>query len=155
MAHRTVRKVTEDIDRFHFNTAVPALMVLSNELNDYVGGSPQRETYEEVLRLLLLMMAPMTPHLAHELWERRGHGSMLANESWPIWDPELAKEEMVTLVIQVNGKVRERVEVSADITSEQATELAMGSDRIRSWIDGQELKRVIARPPSLVNVVVG
>ncbi len=80
---------------------------------------------------------------------------MLANESWPIWDPELAKEEMVTLVIQVNGKVRERVEVSADITSEQATELAMGSDRIRSWIDGQEVKRVIARPPSLVNVVVG
>jgi leucyl-tRNA synthetase len=155
LAHRTVRKVTEDIDRFHFNTAVPALMVLSNELADYASGSPQRETYEEVLRLLLLLMSPMTPHLAHELWEVKGHGSMLADESWPAWDPALAKEETATLVIQVNGKVRDRVEVSADITSEQATDLAMSSDKIQSWIDGQEVQRVIARPPNLVNVVIG
>jgi leucyl-tRNA synthetase len=150
-----VRKVTEDIDRFHFNTAVPALMMLSNALADYVAGSPHRETYEEVLRLLLLLMAPMTPHLAHEIWELKGYGPMLADEPWPVWDEELAKEEMVTLVIQVNGKVRDRIEVRADLTPEQATELAMGSEKIQTWIDGQEVKRVIARPPSLVNVVVG
>ncbi len=155
VAHRTVRKVTEDIDRFHFNTAVPALMVLSNELSDYLSGSPREETYEEVLRLLLLLLSPMTPHLAHELWEQRGYGIMLADESWPAWDAELAKEETVTLVIQVNGKVRDRLEVSADITSEQASELAMGSEKIQTWIDGQEVKRIIARPPNLVNVVVG
>ena len=155
LAHRTVRKVTEDIDRFHFNTAVPALMVLSNELNDYLAGSPREETFEEILRLMLLLLSPMTPHLAHELWEMRGYGSMLATEPWPVWDPELAREETATLVIQVNGKVRDRVEVSADITSEQATELALSSDKIQSWIDGQEVERVISRPPSLVNVVVG
>jgi len=155
LAHRTVRKVTEDIDRFHFNTAVPALMVLSNELGDYLSGSPREETYEEVLRLLLLMMSPMTPHIAHELWERKGYGSMLATESWPTWDRDLAREETVTLVIQVNGKVRHRVDVSADITSEQATELALGSEKIQSWFDGQEVKRVISRPPNLVNIVVG
>jgi leucyl-tRNA synthetase len=80
---------------------------------------------------------------------------MLADESWPIWDAELAKEETVTLVIQVNGKVRDRVEVSADITSDQATDMAMSSDKIQSWIDGQKVQRVIARPPNLVNVVVG
>ncbi|HEX6300521.1 MAG TPA: leucine--tRNA ligase [Acidimicrobiia bacterium] len=155
LAHRTVRKVTEDIDRFHFNTAVPALMVLCNEFSDYLSGSPRRETYEDVLRLLLLLLAPMTPHIAHELWEQKGYGNMLATEAWPTWDPELAKEESATLVIQVNGKVRDRIEVSADITSDQARELALGSDKIQSWIDGQEVKRVIARPPNLVNVVVG
>jgi leucyl-tRNA synthetase len=155
LAHRTVRKVTEDINRFHFNTAVPALMVLSNGLGDYLSGSPREQTYEEVLRLLLLLMSPMTPHIAHELWEQKGYGSMLATESWPTWDPELAREETVTLVIQVNGKVRHRVEVSADITSEQATELALGYDKIQSWLDGQEVKRVISRPPNLVNIVVG
>jgi leucyl-tRNA synthetase len=155
LAHRTVRKVTEDIDRFHFNTAVPALMVLSNEFIDYLSGSPRAETYGEVLRLLLLLLSPMTPHIAHEVWEQKGYGGMLANESWPAWDADLAKEETVTLVIQVNGRVRDRVEVSADISSDQAGELALSSDKIRSWIDGQEVKRVISRPPNLVNIVVG
>jgi leucyl-tRNA synthetase len=155
LTHRTVRKVTEDIDRFHFNTAVPALMVLSNEFSEYLAASPRAQTYQEVLRLLLLLMSPMTPHLAHELWEQKGYGSMLATESWPDWDPELAKEETVTLVIQVNGRVRDRFEVSADITADQATEFALGSEKVRPWIDGQEVSRVISRPPNLVNIVVG
>ena len=155
MAHRTVRKVTEDIERFHFNTAVPALMVLSNELADYLTRSPRRETHEEVVRLLVLLLAPMTPHLAHEMWERLGYGDMLAREPWPEWDEDLAREETVTLVVQVNGKVRDRFEVSADITAEQAEEAALASERVREWIDGQQVRRVIARPPSLVNVVVG
>jgi leucyl-tRNA synthetase len=155
LAHRTVRKVTEDIDRFHFNTAVPALMVLSNELGDYLADAPREETYAEVLRLLLLLLAPMTPHIAHELWEARGHGEMLATEQWPTWDEELAREETVTLVIQVNGRVRDRLDVSADITAEQAEEAALSSEKIQEWIDGQEVRRVIARPPNLVNLVVG
>jgi len=153
-AHRTVRKVTEDIDRFHFNTAVPALMILSNELADYLSGSPRKKTYDEVLRLLLLMLSPMTPHLAHELWERMGYGTMLALEPWPTWDEELAREEMVTLVVQVNGKVRDRFEVSVETTAEQAEQMALDSERIQQWIDGQQVQKVIARPPNLVNVVV-
>jgi leucyl-tRNA synthetase len=155
LAHRTVRKVTEDIDRFHFNTAVPALMVLSNALGDYVAKSPHKETFEEVFRLLLLLLAPMTPHIAHELWEMKGHGTMLALETWPTWDEGLAREETVTLVVQINGKVRDRVDVSADITAEQAEEVALASEKIQGWIDGQEVRRVITRPPNLVNVVVG
>ena len=155
LAHRTVRKVTEDIDRFHFNTAVPALMVLTNEFIDYLSADPAESTYHEVLRLLLLLLAPMTPHIAHELWEVNGHGDMLARESWPSWDAELAHEETVTMVIQVNGKVRDRLEVSADITSAQAEKTALSSEKIQEWLDGQEIERVIARPPNLVNLVVG
>jgi leucyl-tRNA synthetase len=155
LAHRTVRKVTEDIERFHFNTAVPALMVLSNELGEYLDASPRGATFHEVLKLLLLLLSPMTPHVAHELWEQKGFGEMLAGESWPSWDAELAKEETVTLIIQVNGKVRDRLEVSADITADRASEVALGSEKIQSWIDGQDVKRIISRPPNLVNVVVG
>ncbi|HEU4319958.1 MAG TPA: leucine--tRNA ligase [Acidimicrobiia bacterium] len=155
LAHRTVRKVTEDIDRFHFNTAVPALMVLSNEFSDYLGDEPIAATHREVLRLLLLLLAPMTPHIAHEMWEDNGFGGMLATQAWPSWDEELAREETVTLVIQVNGKVRDRLDVSADITAVQAEQLALESEKIQDWIDGQEVRRVIARPPNLVNVVVG
>ncbi|MGD2060258.1 MAG: leucine--tRNA ligase [Acidimicrobiia bacterium] len=155
LAHRTVRKVTEDIDRFHFNTTVPALMVLSNELQTYLSDEPLREVHGEVIEKMLLMLSPMAPHIAHELWEQTGHEGMLAYEAWPTWDEELAREEIVTLVIQVNGKVRDRLEVPADITSEHAQELALASERIQEWIDGQEVSRVIARPPNLVNLVVG
>ncbi|MGH3649258.1 MAG: leucine--tRNA ligase [Acidimicrobiia bacterium] len=154
-AHRTVRKVTEDIDRFHFNTAIPALMVLSNELSDYVSRAPREETVEEVLRLILLLLSPMTPHIAHELWEMKGYGEMLATESWPTWDDELAREEIVTLVVQVNGRVRDRMEVSAEITAQEAEELALSSEKIRGWTEDEEILKVISRPPNLVNVVVG
>jgi leucyl-tRNA synthetase len=155
LTHRTIRKVTEDIERFHFNTAVPALMVLSNELNTYVDDDPIRSTFEEVLRSLLLMLSPLTPHISHELWEMMGYGEMLATESWPAWDDELAREETVTLVVQVNGRVRDRFDVSADITAEQAEQVALASKKIQEWIDGKEVSRVISRPPNLVNVVVG
>ena len=155
LAHRTVRKVTEDIEGFRFNTAVPALMILANELGDYVTESPRNETFDEAFDRLLLLMAPMAPHVAHELWELRGHGQMLAMEAWPTWDEELAREETVTMIIQVNGKVRDRIDVSADITAEDAERLALDSERIGAWLDGGEVKRVIARPPKLVNIVIG
>ena len=153
LTHRTVRKVTGDIERFAFNTTVPALMTLSNELNRYLGGEPRREVYDDVVDRMLLMLSPMAPHIAHELWEMRG-GDMLALESWPMWDEELAKEETVTLIVQVNGKVRDRLEVSADISAERAEETALASEKIQGWIDGKEVQKVISRPPNLVNVVV-
>jgi leucyl-tRNA synthetase len=154
LSHRTVRKVTDDIDRFHFNTAVPALMILSNALAEYVEQQPRVEVFEEVLRKLLLLMAPMTPHIAHELWERRGYGSMLAVEQWPVWDEGLAREETVTMVIQVNGKVRDRVVVTPDIDVHEAERLAFASPKVALHLDGQEVRTVISKPPRLVNIVV-
>jgi len=155
LAHRTVAKVTEDIDRFHFNTAVPALMILSNALADYVETEPRSAIFDEVLRMLLLLMAPMTPHVAHELWERLGHGSMLATEPWPEWDAELAIVETVTLIVQVNGKVRDRLSVAPDLDPGEAERLALQSEKARVWIDGHEVRQVISKPPRLVNIVVG
>ena len=153
-AHRTVRKVTGDIDRFHFNTTVPALMILANDLQDYLADEPLRETFDEVYKKMLLMLSPMAPHVAHELWEMSGYGRMLAVEAWPSWDEDLAREETVTMIIQVNGKVRDRLEVASDIDADEAERLALASEKIQGWIDGQEVDRVITRPPNLVNVVV-
>ena len=153
-AHRALKKVTEDIERFSFNTAVPALMTLGNRLSDYRRAGARAETYAEVIDLLLLMLSPMTPHIAHELWEATGHTSMLATEPWPEWDPELVRREVVTLVIQVNGKVRDRTEVDAGISAGEAEELALSSERVREWIGDGTVHKVISRPPRLVNIVV-
>ena len=154
LGHRTLKKVTEDIDRFAFNTAVAALMSYSNALATYARDGAQKATFETAYQLLLLMLGPMTPHVAHELWEMTGHETMLAIESWPDWDRDLAVEEVVTMVVQINGKVRDRLEVPADIDEQGAIEAAMASERIQDRLADREVQRVVARPPKLVNVVV-
>jgi leucyl-tRNA synthetase len=155
-AHRALRKVTEDIERFRFNTAVAALMALANTLADYLRsqGGARTETFAEAFRLMVLMLAPMAPHLTHELWERRGHGSMLATESWPQWDPDLVRQDSVTMVIQVNGRVRDRIEVAADIDEVEAEMIALASARIAPYLEGATIRRVVVRVPTLVNVVL-
>lgn len=151
--HRALHKVTTDIDRFAFNTAVAALMELSNTLSAYLHRGGRTETLREVMRLILLMLAPMAPHLSHELWERLGFEGMLVGQPWPEFDPELIKRATVTMVLQVNGKVRDRVEVPSGITSEEAETLAMASEKLKPWLDGLTVHKVISRPPALVNVV--
>ena len=155
-AHRTVKKVTEDIERLAFNTAVSALMELSNTLTDHLRSNdrPRRETFDVVYGMLLRMLAPMSPHVAHELWERTGGGDMVAIEAWPEWDPDLVTLDTVTMVIQVNGKVRDRVEVAADIPEDEAVALALQSKRAQGYLNGNEPRKVIARPPKIVNLVV-
>jgi leucyl-tRNA synthetase len=153
--HRALKRVTEDIDRFHFNTTVSSLMSLANVFQDYLAREPVEKVFEEAYRLMVLMLAPAAPHIAHELWEMRGMGSMLALEPWPEWDESLVAESTVTMVVQVNGKVRDRVEVPADISAAEAERLALGLDKVQGWIDGSVVRKVIARPPNLINFVVG
>ncbi|MGQ0849965.1 MAG: leucine--tRNA ligase [Actinomycetota bacterium] len=154
-AHRTVKKVTDDIERFRFNTAVAALMALANTLMEYIRrGVARRRTFDDAYRLILLMLAPMAPHMTHELWQSSGRGDMLALESWPGWDPELVRQETATMVVQINGKVRDRIEVPSDIAAEEAEKLARDSARVAAFLDGKQINRVVVRPPTLVNLVV-
>jgi leucyl-tRNA synthetase len=153
-AHRTAKKVTEDIERFVFNTAIPPLMTLTNSLLEATRAGTDRETFDQVTELLIKLLAPMAPHIAHELWERTGHDSMLALEPWPEWNAELVTQTTVVMVVQVNGKVRDRVEVPADIAPEEAERIALDRERVKAWIDGAEVRNVIARPPSVINFVV-
>ena len=154
VAHRALHKVTSDIDRFHFNTVVSTLMALINELIAYLRGGGRAETFRQVYRMLLLMLGPLAPHVSHELWERLGYGEMLATQSWPMWDDKIAREDTVVMVLQVNGKVRDRVQVPIDIDEATAEQYALRSQRMQRWLEGGQITRVIVRPPQIVNVVV-
>jgi leucyl-tRNA synthetase len=103
---------------------------------------------------LLLLMAPMAPHITAELWERRHPGEHIHEKSWPLADPAMAAEETVTMVVQVNGKVRDRIEVNPSIDEAEMEILALESPKVREVLDSHKPKRVIARPPRLVNLVV-
>jgi len=151
--HRTIKRVTRDIERFHFNTAVSALMELTNALmghKDRYGVTP---TVREGTEKLLLLLAPIAPHITEELWERLGKPYSIHQQPWPEWDEQLAKEEIITLVVQVNGKVLDRLQVPADISEEEAKKLALDSPRVRRYTEGKEIKKVIFVPGRLVNVV--
>jgi len=152
--HRTIKKATEDIENFRFNTMIAALM----EFTNYLARAKEtplvhHEAWGEAMRTLVLLLAPITPHLAEELWARLGGEYSVHNQPWPRWEEEWVKEEEITLVIQVDGKVRDRVTVSADITEEMAREVALGRERVRKFLDGKRVKEVIVVPGRLVNVV--
>ncbi|CAN5267794.1 leucine--tRNA ligase [soil metagenome] len=155
-SHRAVRKVTEDIDRFHFNTAVAALMGLTNALVDRLRSEEglSREVFDQVYDHLLRMLAPMAPHIAHELWEMTGRGSMLALEPWPTWDPALVQQHRVTMVVQVNGRVRDRIEVPTTVTEAEAEAMALASSKVAPYLAQGTITKVVSRPPNLVNLVV-
>jgi leucyl-tRNA synthetase len=155
LTHRTVKKVTEDIERFHFNTMLAALMEFTNGLQRTKDGGPvDAKTWNEAIEALLLLVAPSVPHIAEELWARTGRPYSIHQQSWPGYDESLTAAEQVTLVVQVNGKVRDRIEVAADVSEEQAQELALASERVRAHIEGKAIARVIYVPGRLVNVVV-
>jgi len=153
--HQTIRKVTEDIESFAFNTAIAALMSLRNTMKA-AKQSPLAHTpaWDEAVENLLLLLAPFTPHIAEELWARTGRPYSIHLQSWPRWDEAVAAEETITLVVQVNGRVRDRLEVPADIGEEEAKEKALASDGAQRHIAGQEVAKVIYVPGRLVNIVV-
>jgi leucyl-tRNA synthetase len=153
ITHRTIRAVTNDMERFRFNVAISKMQVLSNEMRatlDAGGGAREAAT------ALTLLLAPLAPFIAEELWrEVLGNEASVHTSPWPAFDEELAREERVTLVVQVDGKVRDRIEVAPDAGEEDCRELALASEKVARSIDGREVRQVIVRPPRLVNVVTG
>ena len=152
--HALVRKVSEDFDRWTYNTAIAAVMEFTNDLYRYVQSDDgaRRETLDDAVDALLLVLAPMVPHVTAELWERR-RGRHVHVERWPEYDPALAEAETVVMVIQVNGKVRDRIEVDAGIDEDGMRQLALGSERVRELLGDREPRKVVAVPPKLVNIV--
>ncbi len=154
--HQTIAKVGADMADFKWNTAVAALMTLRNDLQEARRtGAVSQQTWNEAIDTLLLLLAPIAPHVTEELWHERGRDESIHLQAWPEADPEIARDERVTMVIQVNGKVRDRLEVDAGIDEATATEVALAAERVQSWLANGEVRKVIARPPKLVNIVVG
>ena len=147
--HKTIKKVTEDIENLRFNTAISALMILTNE----VAKQPQSLKIEN-WKSLIKLLAPFAPHLSEELWHRLGGKGSVHNQRWPRHNPKLIREEAITLVIQINGRVRDKIEVAADISEEKAKKLTLEREKVKKWIEGKEIKKVIFVPGKLINIVV-
>ena len=145
--HQTIAGVREDLEHFRNNTAVSKLIVLTNHLTKQ--GTAPREAIEP----LVLMLAPLAPHLAEELWERLGHETSLTYAPFPQADPQHLVADTVTAVVQVKGKVRARLEVSPDISEADLEALALESDGARRALNGAGVRKVIVRAPKLVNIV--
>ncbi|MEW6116700.1 MAG: leucine--tRNA ligase [Nitrospirota bacterium] len=155
--HQTIKKVTNDIEKdYHFNTAIASLMELLNELSSF---APEAEDGWQAMRFAvrntLLMLAPFAPHISEELWKAIGESNSIFEHPWPVWDEELAKEEEVELVVQVNGKVRSKVLVPAGLPDSEAQQRALNEPKIKELLDGKSIKKVVVVKGRLVNIVMG
>jgi len=159
--HQTIAKVTSGFEQLHLNTGVAALMELFNQLSDFdappATASPNDMfVVREALEALVVMLAPLAPHAAEEMWEGLGHsGGLLSGEPpWPVADPELARSEQLEIPIQVNGKLRSRLITSPEVSEEELKTAALADERIRSLVEGHEVAKVVVVPRRLVNVVI-
>jgi len=153
--HRTIRIVSEDFERFSFNTAIARLHELVNHAYRYrAAGGGHPGVMHELIEALLKLLAPMAPHITEELWHRLGHQDSIHTQTWPTFDPGLANLEEVTMVVQVNGKVRDKLEVPAGITEEEMKALALASAKVGAHLGGREPRKVITKPPKLISLVV-
>jgi leucyl-tRNA synthetase len=154
-AHRTLERVTDDLERYRMNTMVSALMELTNAMQrQREAGPTDRGAWEETVRLLSLMLGPACPHLAEELWSRAGGGYSVHEQAWPTPNPALLREERVEIPVQVNGRVRDRVSVAADASEEAVREAALASERVAEHLEGHEVARVVYVPGRLLNIVL-
>jgi len=155
--HQTTRKVTQDLERLHQNTAIAAIMELLNSVYEYVDSTdpqPDLKLLREVLETMALLVTPFAPHFAEEMRSLLGHKVRLRFASWPEFDPELAREEEIEVVIQVNGKVRAKIVTVPGISSDEMEKLALGDERIESYIAGKRRIKLVVVPGKLVNIVV-
>jgi leucyl-tRNA synthetase len=148
LLHQTIKKVGSDIDTFNFNTAISAMMILTNHLTG------QTVVPKTAIEKFILVLSPFSPHITEELWEKLGHTKSLAYEPWPEFDPELVKEAEIELAIQVNGKIKDKIVVSAQADDEQIKQKALASEKVVAALAGKQPKKVIVIKSRLVNIVV-
>jgi len=157
--HRTIRKVTEDMEGdFHFNTAISAVMELVNLIRASGAAPPataeERRILKEAIETSVVLLSPFVPHLCEELWRTLGHDGSIFREPWPGYDEAATLAEEIEIPIQVNGRLRSRIVVSAEATDDEIRSMALGDDKVRRYTEGKEVKRVILVPKRLVNVVI-
>jgi leucyl-tRNA synthetase len=153
--NKKIKKVTDDIENLKFNTAISALMIaLSDQLSVSTSSTFSAKVDREFKEKFLILLAPFAPHISEELWEKLGHKKSIFFESWPKYDEKLIQEEEIEMVIQVNGKLRDRIKISAEISEDDAKKLATESERIKQFIDTKEIKKIIFVKGKLINIVI-
>jgi leucyl-tRNA synthetase len=143
------KKIGKDLEEMKFNTSVAAFMEFLNSASD-----DKQNLSKDALEYFLILFSPFAPHICEELWKELGHKKSITLEKWPQYDPKLIKEDFISLVIQVNGRVKGSVEAKADITQAEAEELAISQEKIKNWVEGKEIKKVIFVPGKLINIVI-
>jgi len=147
--NKTIKKVSLDIDQLKFNTAISALMEFLNLI------SQNKENLSlKVFQTFLKLLSPFAPHLADELWSQLGFRGYASTQKWPSWNEKLIKEEKILLIVQVNGKVRDKIEVEREISQKEAQEIALASEKVKKWLEGKKIKKVIFVPGKLINFVI-
>ena len=149
LVHKTIEKVTKDIENLRFNTAISAMMILSRHL------AAKDKVPREAAEAFVLILSPFAPHLGEELWQRLGHEKTLAYEAWPAFDPALVIDDEVEIGVQVNGKVRGAIRIARDATQDQAVEIAKADSKIASHVEGKTIKKIVFVPAKILNFIVG
>jgi leucyl-tRNA synthetase len=153
--HQAIRRGTEDMQNFSFNTFIANLMELNNAmLKAKEAGLYRTEAWSEAVEALLLMLAPACPHIAEELWARTGRPYSIHAQAWPHWDEAVAAEETITIPVQVNGRVRDRIQVPVDVDKETMRSLALQTEGAQRHLEGKTIAQVVVVPGRLINIVV-
>ncbi len=153
--HQTLKSITNDFEKFEFNTIISSLMELMNEMyKAHQNGAGNSPVWKEVLEIYTLMLAPICPHIAEELWAKLGKPYSVHTQSWPKVDEAVTVEDEITLIIQVNGKLRDRITVPADISREDAQAAALASEAVLKVLEGKAPRQVVVVPGRLVNIVL-
>jgi leucyl-tRNA synthetase len=148
LLHKTIRKVTSDIEQLHLNTAVSAMMILTRHLAEQ--SPPPREG----VRALILLLSPFAPHIGEELWQRLGNTASLAYEPWPVFDEALCRDEIVEIAVQVNGKVRGRIQIAPDAAEDEALRAAEAEPSVKAFLAGKKIHKHRYVPGKIVNLLV-
>ena len=148
MVHKTVKGIGEDIEEYKFNTAISKMMVLVNHWDK------QESISKSEYLLLLQLLAPFAPHMSEELWNDLGNSESIHTTSWPIFDPQKVIDDMVTLGIQVNGKVRAEITIQKDAVEEDVKKQVMTISEVQKWIAGGEVKKIIYIPGKIISIVI-
>ena len=159
MLHKTIKKVAEDIENFRFNTAISAMMILANELEK------EKEVFIIHYSLFIILLSPFAPHITEDIWssfakatedkaEKKKYEQSIFRQNWPKYDEKLIKDETINLVIQINGKLRDIIAVDADISESKAKAKALASKKIKKWLYGKEVVKIIFVKGKLINIVV-
>ena len=148
LVHQTIKKVSIDIDKMSFNTAIAAMMQFVNEL------TKEEKISTAGYRVLIKILSPFAPHICEELWAQLGNKESIVTAPWPVYDEALTKESQITLAVQVNGKLRDTITVSADISEEEAKKIVLASEKIQKWLEGKEPKKIIYVKGKLVSIVI-
>jgi leucyl-tRNA synthetase len=152
--HKTIAAVTDDLDKFRFNRAVARIRELTNTLEELPSSEPGApEVLREGLETLARLLGPMMPHLAEEMWQTLGGEGLLADQPWPVADPQLTRDEQVTIAIQVNGKLRGTLEIPRDMDKAAVENAALELPQVLRWLEGRPPRKVIVVPNRIVNIV--